>query len=36
VFRDRCAYAFERCLERPELLEVGRDRAKACHLAQLT
>ena len=35
AFRNRCAYAFERCLERPELLEFGQDRAKACHLEQL-
>jgi oligopeptide transport system ATP-binding protein len=35
VFRDRCAYAFARCTERPELLEFSRGRAKACHLAQL-
>jgi oligopeptide transport system ATP-binding protein len=35
AFRDRCAYAFARCLERPELLEFSHGRAKACHLAQL-
>jgi oligopeptide transport system ATP-binding protein len=32
AFRDRCPFAFERCLERPELLELSRGRAKACHL----
>ena len=36
AFRNRCAYTFERCLERPELLKFGQDRAKACHLEQLT
>jgi oligopeptide transport system ATP-binding protein len=35
AFRDRCAFAFERCLARPELLEFSHGRAKACHLAQL-
>jgi oligopeptide transport system ATP-binding protein len=35
AFRDRCPYAFERCLLRPELLEFDRGRAKACHLEQL-
>jgi oligopeptide transport system ATP-binding protein len=34
-FRDRCPFAFERCLERPALLEFSHGRAKACHLAQL-
>ena len=34
-FRDRCPYAFERCLERPELLGFGLGRAKACHLERL-
>jgi oligopeptide transport system ATP-binding protein len=35
AFRDRCQYAFERCLVRPELLEFDQARAKACHLEQL-
>ena len=35
AFRDRCAFAFERCAERPQLLEFGRGRAKACHLERL-
>jgi oligopeptide transport system ATP-binding protein len=35
TFRDRCPYAFERCLARPELLEFDQGRAKACHLEQL-
>jgi oligopeptide transport system ATP-binding protein len=35
AFRDRCAFAFERCAERPELLRFGHDRAKACHLERL-
>jgi oligopeptide transport system ATP-binding protein len=35
AFRDRCPFAFERCLERPELLECGPARAKACHLERL-
>jgi oligopeptide transport system ATP-binding protein len=35
AFRDRCAFAFERCTVRPELLEFGRSRAKACHLEHL-
>jgi oligopeptide transport system ATP-binding protein len=35
AFRDRCAFAFERCIERPELLEFARGRAKACHLERL-
>jgi oligopeptide transport system ATP-binding protein len=34
-FRDRCPFAFERCLERPALLEFTHGRAKACHLEQL-
>ena len=36
AFRDRCRYAFERCLARPELVEFEHGRAKACHLEQLT
>jgi oligopeptide transport system ATP-binding protein len=36
AFRDRCPFAFERCIERPELLEFSRGRAKACHLERLT
>jgi peptide/nickel transport system ATP-binding protein len=36
AFRDRCPYGFERCLVKPELLEFGQGRAKACHLEQLT
>jgi oligopeptide transport system ATP-binding protein len=36
AFRDRCAFAFARCLERPELVEFDYGRAKACHLARLT
>ena len=35
AFRDRCRYAFERCLARPELLGFGERRAKACHLERL-
>ena len=35
AFRDRCRYAFERCLARPELLGFGGGRAKACHLERL-
>jgi oligopeptide transport system ATP-binding protein len=35
AFRDRCPYAFERCLMRPELLGFDQGRAKACHLEQL-
>ena len=35
AFRDRCRYAFERCLARPELLGFGEGRAKACHLERL-
>jgi oligopeptide transport system ATP-binding protein len=35
AFRDRCPYAFERCLVRPELLEFDQGRAKACHLERL-
>jgi oligopeptide transport system ATP-binding protein len=35
AFRDRCAFAFELCMERPELLEFSRGRAKACHLERL-
>jgi oligopeptide transport system ATP-binding protein len=35
AFRDRCQYAFERCLARPELLGFGQGRAKACHLERL-
>ena len=32
-FRSRCDFAFERCLERPELLPAGLGRRKACHRA---
>jgi oligopeptide transport system ATP-binding protein len=35
AFRDRCAFAFERCLERPQLFEFEPGRAKACHLERL-
>jgi oligopeptide transport system ATP-binding protein len=35
AFRDRCAFAFERCAARPQLLGFGHDRAKACHLERL-
>jgi oligopeptide transport system ATP-binding protein len=35
AFRDRCAFAFERCTERPELRGCGPGRAKACHLERL-
>jgi oligopeptide transport system ATP-binding protein len=36
AFRDRCRYAFDRCVhEQPELRTIDTDRAKACHLAQL-
>ncbi|MFO1048111.1 MAG: oligopeptide/dipeptide ABC transporter ATP-binding protein [Geminicoccaceae bacterium] len=36
VFADRCAYVFERCrIERPSLLPIGPERAKACHLERL-
>jgi oligopeptide transport system ATP-binding protein len=36
AFRDRCPFAFERCAERPALLELGPGRAKACHLGRLS
>jgi oligopeptide transport system ATP-binding protein len=33
AFRDRCQYAFDRCVEeRPLLHDIGTGRAKACHL----
>jgi oligopeptide transport system ATP-binding protein len=33
AFRDRCAYAFDRCeTERPLLAEFAEERSKACHL----
>jgi oligopeptide transport system ATP-binding protein len=35
AFRDRCPSAFERCIERPQLLPFDRERAKACHLEGL-
>ncbi len=35
AFRDRCAFAFERCSERPELRAFAEDRRKACHLEGL-
>jgi oligopeptide transport system ATP-binding protein len=36
AFRDRCRYAFERCVtERPELIEFAAGRSKACHLPHL-
>ena len=35
AFRERCAFAFERCAERPRLLELAGGRAKACHLERL-
>jgi oligopeptide transport system ATP-binding protein len=35
AFRERCAFAFERCAERPPLLELEGGRAKACHLERL-
>jgi oligopeptide transport system ATP-binding protein len=35
AFRERCAFAFERCVERPQLRALGHDRAKACHLEAL-
>ena len=34
-FRARCPHAFERCEEHPELVEVGGQRFKRCHLDQL-
>jgi oligopeptide transport system ATP-binding protein len=36
AFRDRCAFAFERCArERPRLRAIAPGRAKACHLERL-
>jgi oligopeptide transport system ATP-binding protein len=36
AFRDRCRYAFERCVtERPLLMEFAAGRSKACHLPHL-
>jgi oligopeptide transport system ATP-binding protein len=35
AFRERCGFAFERCLERPELRAIAAGRRKACHLARL-
>jgi len=36
AFRDRCRYAFERCVtERPMLAEFAAGRSKACHLPHL-
>jgi oligopeptide transport system ATP-binding protein len=35
AFRERCAFALARCAERPQLLEFGHGRAKACHLERL-
>ena len=35
AFRDRCGFAFARCVARPQLLEVSPGRAKACHLERL-
>jgi oligopeptide transport system ATP-binding protein len=36
AFRDRCRYAFERCVtERPLLIEFDAGRSKACHLPHL-
>ena len=35
AFRERCAFAFARCLQRPDLLAFGPGRAKACHLERL-
>lgn len=34
-FSDRCLYAWEKCLERPELTEAGEGRFKRCHLDRL-
>lgn len=35
-FHPRCPYVFDRCkTERPDLIETGRGRAKACHLDSL-
>jgi oligopeptide transport system ATP-binding protein len=34
-FRDRCPFAFERCVERPDLRAFGLGRSKACHLEWL-
>ncbi|MDT8450736.1 MAG: ABC transporter ATP-binding protein [Wenzhouxiangellaceae bacterium] len=34
-FRGRCPYEFERCVEHPELTEVGPGRLKRCHLDAL-
>jgi oligopeptide transport system ATP-binding protein len=37
VFRDRCDFAFERCVsERPPLRRCAPERRKACHLERLT
>jgi oligopeptide transport system ATP-binding protein len=36
VFADRCPYVFDRCrTERPQLVDCGPGRAKACHLERL-
>jgi oligopeptide transport system ATP-binding protein len=35
AFRERCAFAFERCVERPELRGFADARRKACHLERL-
>jgi oligopeptide transport system ATP-binding protein len=35
AFRERCAFAFERCAERPELRAFAAGRQKACHLERL-
>jgi oligopeptide transport system ATP-binding protein len=36
AFRDRCAYAFDRCAaERPDLAVIADGHAKACHLSHL-
>jgi oligopeptide transport system ATP-binding protein len=34
-FRDRCPYAWDKCLERPEFDQVGEGRFKRCHLDAL-
>jgi oligopeptide/dipeptide ABC transporter ATP-binding protein len=35
AFRERCAFAFERCAERPDLRAFAASRRKACHLERL-
>jgi len=34
-FRARCPYAFDKCVEHPDLREAGEGRFKRCHLESL-